>query len=594
MDLYVLEKHIPVAVAQRMEISIPNETSAALSAISAKELIQQELDQIAVKIEETREASFGKNYARLKQQQQMQQNSKNTIFSCLECILSCCCLTSGNSNTLEAIYKKSPVNSALIVDGACLGVILESVPLKKQFLDVATSCKSVICCRTSPKQKANVVKLVKNSLSGDSITTLAIGDGSNDVSMIQEAHVGIGIIGREGLQAANASDYAIPQFDGLARLLLVHGRWNYRRIAKLILYSFYKNATLHLTQFWFVFFNIFSGTSVHDRWTISLFNVFFTFLPIMSFALWDCDLSDKVVNHFPQIYKEQSYNDYFFNFPVFLIWILNAIWHSFISFMVPLLLLNQSKSSSLFAFMRSKLNLNGGLNFISGYENNKNSFNVDQSLTSFFPKTGTDSFGGMYANGVAIYTTALLIVTIKLMLETKFFTLIHHLFLFVSLASWFLFIYFYSSVYELFLNIQAKFFDNLGINIFKIFIFGDLSQEFANIHQEYRIFFEPVFWLAVAISVSIAILSDFTWKYGIMLFFGTDSSLYRKLLSEFKWGFLDSNGSVYQERQILKKKKKILKQFGYYQEMKEKEKILKQKKDQKIELLTPFGMNNNF
>ena len=78
--------------------------------------------------------------------------------------------------------------------------------------------------------------------------------------MIQAAHVGIGISGMEGLQAANAADYAIAQFRFLKRLLLVHGRWSYRRISKLVLYSFYKNTVLYLTQFWYVFLNAFSGT----------------------------------------------------------------------------------------------------------------------------------------------------------------------------------------------------------------------------------------------------------------------------------------------------------------------------------------------
>ena len=101
--------------------------------------------------------------------------------------------------------------------------------------------------RVSPLQKALVVKLVKRHLKA---LLLAIGDGANDVSMIQAAHVGVGISGVEGLQAARSADVAIAQFRYLRKLLLVHGAWSYQRISKVILYSFYKNIALFMTQFW--------------------------------------------------------------------------------------------------------------------------------------------------------------------------------------------------------------------------------------------------------------------------------------------------------------------------------------------------------
>lgn len=101
--------------------------------------------------------------------------------------------------------------------------------------------------RVSPLQKALVVKLVKRHLKS---LLLAIGDGANDVSMIQAAHVGVGISGVEGLQAARSADVAIAQFRYLRKLLLVHGAWSYHRISRVILYSFYKNIALYMTQFW--------------------------------------------------------------------------------------------------------------------------------------------------------------------------------------------------------------------------------------------------------------------------------------------------------------------------------------------------------
>lgn len=135
---------------------------------------------------------------------------------------------------------------ALVIEGKALTFALEK-DVERLFYDVATRCKAVICCRVSPLQKALVVKLVKKY--SNSIL-LAIGDGANDVSMIQAAHVGIGISGVEGLQAARSADFAISQFRFLKKLLLVHGSWAYQRLSKMIFYYFYKNVALYLTQFW--------------------------------------------------------------------------------------------------------------------------------------------------------------------------------------------------------------------------------------------------------------------------------------------------------------------------------------------------------
>ena len=153
---------------------------------------------------------------------------------------------------------------ALVIDGKSLTYALER-DLEKLFLDLAVLCKAVICwwvdqclalrpidacSRVSPLQKALVVKLVKRHLKA---ILLAIGDGANDVSMIQAAHVGVGISGVEGLQAARSADISIGQFRYLRKLLLVHGAWSYQRVSKVILYSFYKNIALFMTQFWVCF-----------------------------------------------------------------------------------------------------------------------------------------------------------------------------------------------------------------------------------------------------------------------------------------------------------------------------------------------------
>ncbi|KAK7057494.1 putative phospholipid-transporting ATPase [Favolaschia claudopus] len=216
---------------------------------------------------------------------------------------------------------------ALVIDGKSLTFALEK-EISKIFLELAIMCKAVICCRVSPLQKALVVKLVKKN---QKAILLAIGDGANDVSMIQAAHVGIGISGVEGLQAARSADVAISQFRYLKKLLLVHGAWSYRRLSKLILYSFYKNITLYMTQFWFAFFNNFSGQIAYESWTLSLYNVLFSLLPPLVIGIFDQFVSARILDRYPQLYILGQKN-VFFTKRAFWMWVVNALYHSFLLF----------------------------------------------------------------------------------------------------------------------------------------------------------------------------------------------------------------------------------------------------------------------
>ena len=146
---------------------------------------------------------------------------------------------------------------ALIVSGDALIHITKSADLSRRMLSLAARSESVLACRVSPKQKMEVVNLVRHHY--PAINTLAIGDGANDVNMITAAHVGIGIRGVEGLQAARASDYSIGEFKFIAKLILYYGRESYRKNTNLIIYNFYKNMLYVLPQFWLAFFNQFSG-----------------------------------------------------------------------------------------------------------------------------------------------------------------------------------------------------------------------------------------------------------------------------------------------------------------------------------------------
>lgn len=222
---------------------------------------------------------------------------------------------------------------ALIIDGKTLNYTL-NCELRTDFIKLCVSCKVVICCRVSPLQKAEVVEYVTKFTKS---VTLAIGDGANDVAMIQKAHVGVGISGVEGLQAACASDYSIAQFRFLLRLLLVHGAWNYTRMCKLILYSFYKNICLYVIELWFAIYSGWSGQILFERWSIGLYNVFFTALPPLAMGLFDKACSADIMLKHPGLYKP-SQNGELFNVKVFWIWVLNGMLHSAILFWMPLLM----------------------------------------------------------------------------------------------------------------------------------------------------------------------------------------------------------------------------------------------------------------
>ena len=157
---------------------------------------------------------------------------------------------------------------------------------------MAKSCDAVICSRVSPAQKAEVVRLIKKD--DPKNITLSIGDGANDVSMILEADIGIGIYGKEGVRAAQASDFAIHKFKYLWQLVLYHGRYNYIRISELILYFFYKNIIFTIPQLYFAFISDYSAQTYFEDFYISFYNLFFTALPIGAKALWEMDINYKM------------------------------------------------------------------------------------------------------------------------------------------------------------------------------------------------------------------------------------------------------------------------------------------------------------
>ncbi|XP_067244733.1 phospholipid-transporting ATPase IA isoform X3 [Chanodichthys erythropterus] len=300
----------------------------------------------------------------------------------------------------DALHKEN--DFALIIDGKTLKYAL-TFGARQYFLDLALSCKAVICCRVSPLQKSEVVEMVKKQVK---VITLAIGDGANDVGMIQTAHVGVGISGNEGLQAANSSDYSIAQFKYLKNLLLVHGAWNYNRVAKCILYCFYKNIVLYIIEIWFAFVNGFSGQILFERWCIGLYNVIFTALPPLTLGIFERSCRKENMLKYPELYKT-SQNAMGFNTKVFWAHCLNGLFHSVILFWFPLK-----------AFQHDTVFGNGKT--------------PDYLLL-----------------GNMVYTFVVITVCLKAGLETSSWTMFSHIAIWGSIGLWIVFFGIYSSLWPL-------------------------------------------------------------------------------------------------------------------------------------------------
>ena len=256
-------------------------------------------------------------------------------------------LTQGLSAGLASLEasKQSRSSTArklgIVIDGATLVWVLGNEALRNSFFRLGFVADSCICCRVTPGQKAEIVKLAKTS---GKWVTLSIGDGANDVSMIQEAHIGVGIAGREGAQAVQASDFAFSQFRFLQRLLLAHGRWNYRRISWFVCYYFYKNITVVCTELCFAFFNGFSGQIYFADWLPQLYNSFWTSWPCMFTYVYERDLDVEHSLQFPVVYGAGQRSVYF-TFTRFWTWIGFAVCHGLLCFWIPFYGMRETASS---------------------------------------------------------------------------------------------------------------------------------------------------------------------------------------------------------------------------------------------------------
>lgn len=301
------------------------------------------------------------------------------------------------------------------------------------FMELAAESKCVICCRLSPLQKSHLVHLVKERLQK---VTLAIGDGGNDVSMIQTADVGIGISGLEGMQAARAADFSIARFRFLRRLLLVHGAWSLHRLSRTVLYAMYKNVTLYFAQVPFAVPSMFSAQSLLPGWMLMLYNVIFTALPPAMIGLTDQFVPADELLRCPQLYRFGQ-SGRFYNTRLFWGAIGNGLLHVAILF--------------------------GCVHVLT----------VDGAFT--FPGGAVIDLRGM---GALYYALALLVVSLKVVLFTNFYTLLLYLSILLGIVAWFA----------------------------SYLVLGDAGETRLMLTA-------PAFWLALLLVPVLAVARDYLWRF---------------------------------------------------------------------------------
>ncbi|XP_012675184.1 phospholipid-transporting ATPase IH isoform X1 [Clupea harengus] len=315
----------------------------------------------------------------------------------------------------------------LIIDGATLSAVLKPDPegnggnYKEIFLEIARNCSAVLCCRMAPLQKAQIVKLIKASK--EHPITLAIGDGANDVSMILEAHVGIGVMGKEGRQAARNSDYAIPKFKHLKKMLLVHGHYYYIRIAELVQYFFYKNVCFIFPQFLYQFFCGFSQQPLYDTAYLTLYNISFTSLPILLYSLIEQHINMDILKKDPSLYRDIAKNS-LLRWPIFIYWTCLGVFDAVVFFF-----------GAYFLFDNTTFTSNG------------------QLMT-----TNTQMMFGNWTFGTLVFSVLVFTVTLKLALDTHYWTWINHFVIWGSLLFYVIFSLLWGGIIWPFLNYQRMYY----------------------------------------------------------------------------------------------------------------------------------------
>ncbi|OJJ52707.1 hypothetical protein ASPSYDRAFT_95509 [Aspergillus sydowii CBS 593.65] len=195
-------------------------------------------------------------------------------------------------------FLRNKTDCCLLIDGESLSLMLNQ--FRSAFISVAVLLPAVIACRCSPTQKAEVAELIRQHTKK---RICCIGDGGNDVSMIQAADVGIGIVGKEGRQASLAADFSITQFHHITKLLVWHGRNSYKRSAKLAQFIMHRGLIISACQTMYSIASHFDPKGLFINWLMVGYATIYTNAPVFSLVL-DKDVDEKLANLYPELYKE--------------------------------------------------------------------------------------------------------------------------------------------------------------------------------------------------------------------------------------------------------------------------------------------------
>nr|CAB3224704.1 probable phospholipid-transporting ATPase IIA [Phallusia mammillata] len=228
-------------------------------------------------------------------------------------------------------FRRHAPNAALVILGTSLELCLQFYAV--EFVELACQCPAVVVCRCSPTQKAQIVTLLRNHTSK---RICAIGDGGNDVSMIQAADCGIGIVGKEGKQASLAADFSITQFSYLGPLLMIHGRNSYKRSAALSQFIIHRGLIISVMQAVFSSLFFFSSVSLYQGFLMVGYTTIYTMFPVFSLVL-DQDVNSSVALRFPELYRE-LHKGRSLSLKTFLLWVLISIYQGGVIMYVAMIL----------------------------------------------------------------------------------------------------------------------------------------------------------------------------------------------------------------------------------------------------------------
>ncbi|RHZ21130.1 hypothetical protein DYB37_001551 [Aphanomyces astaci] len=410
-----------------------------------------------------------------------------------------------NESSTQDTADDDLIEYAMVIDGKTLALVLDD-DIKYLFLAVAQQCKSVVCCRCSPSQKAAVVRLVTEPtlLWTPGNVSLAIGDGANDVPMIQAASVGVGISGKEGRQAVLSSDYSFAQFRFLKRLVLVHGNYSYKRVSKLLLFSFMKNIALSFTGFFMAPQTLYSGLLMYFSILFTLYNALFSTIPIVILAMYNQDVSPSALMQYPTLYHN-GLDNRSFNMSSFLGWCGLGIWHAYVVSSVP--------------------------------------FTCDGYYFNWFSEVEADTAVfhgaplGLWADGVASYTYLIVASTFQISLLTSNWTMPNCVGVYGTLVFYFAFMWFFCSAYTLF-----------GADFLEMY-------EASNVFQQLSV--EAWFWLGMVMSGVVAVLPNFILRAGRVLFYPEPSHLMRE------WNKMPTDDTTYGDETSHQSPRIIRNQTGF-------------------------------